>query len=87
MNPNYLTARFTSSTSGAPVTLHQYMVDYSSGQFFYNSDENRFEFLVEANQPEAKRSVCPCCVNKQRSQVKGAKANKIFQKGRGVISL
>lgn len=86
MNPNYLTARFTSNSSGDPVTLHQYMVDYSSGQFFYNSDENRFEFLVE-DQPEAKRSVCPCCVNRQRSQVKGPKSNKIFQKGRGVISL
>ena len=87
MNPNYLTARATSSSSSDSVTFHQYMVNYATGQFFYNSDENRFEFRVEANQPEAKRSVCPCCVNKQRSQVKGPKANKIFQKGRGVISL
>ena len=82
MNPNYLTTRYTSSSS----TVHQYTVNYASGQFYYNSDENRFEFQV-ASQPKAKRSICPCCVNKQRSRVKGAKATKIFQKGTGLKSV
>lgn len=61
-------------------------VDYRDGQFYFNSDENRFEFLVEVMEREAKRSVCACCVNKQRSQVKGPKAKKIFLKGQGLKS-
>lgn len=61
-------------------------VDYTTGQFFFNSDVNRFEFLIEVMQREAKRSVCACCVNKQRSQVKGPKAKKIFLKGQGLKS-
>jgi hypothetical protein len=62
-------------------------VDYTTGQFYFNSDEKRFEFLVEIMQREAKRSVCACCVNKRRSQVKGPRAKKIFLKGSGVKSL
>lgn len=58
--------------------------DYKTGQFYLNSEKQRFEFSLEVMEREAKRSVCTCCVNRCRSQVKGAKVNKIFLKGSGV---
>ena len=62
-------------------------VDYTTGQFYYNSSENRFEFVTGSGELAAKRWMCPCCVNKERSQVKGPKALKLFLKGKGVKSL
>jgi len=61
-------------------------VDYREGQFMLNPHTSQFDFVMVAMEREAKRSVCACCVNKQRSQVKGPKSKKIFLKGQGLKS-
>ena len=61
-------------------------VDYRIGQFEYNHENNSYDFVMVVREREAKRSICACCVNKQRSQVKGPKAKKIFLKGQGLKS-
>lgn len=58
-------------------------VDYREGQFMFNPYTQRFEFKMVQVDHGPIRSVCACCINKQRSRVKGPRAMKIFLKGSG----
>lgn len=81
MNPNiFITVRSAIERSPVGSSIGS---KFSGGQFVLNASTHRLEFQVVPEEHDPKRVVCACCVNKQRSQVRGAKAKKIFQKGIG----